>query len=312
MNEHVKYELSIEQSKRIDILKLLFALFVVYIHAGVSDINFSTGAVETVLPKWFTYYSYILSDVLPRCAVPGFFFISSLLLYRKEFGWKDNIKKRLKTILIPYVIMNTFWIVAFAIGQFIPQTQMFFADKNNIVADFNAVRWIQAYGIGAEYPFLYPLWFLRNIFILNLLATAIKKIIDFKPRASFLVVCIIFLFVSKFPFNNFWHLLAPLDLCMWCFGYFFVKNQWNLEKCDNRKVLIPLFLLSCGYRIFTMNIAISWVGPYRICIIIALLFWYVCFTKNVNGRIQKLFLKLFSYNFGIYIFHERILSFGKK
>ena len=90
------YNISNEQSKRLNIMKLLLAIFVVYIHSGVGEINLETGKVITDLPSWFTYFSYIFSEVIPGCAVSGFFFMSSLLLYKKEFRWMDNIKKRTK------------------------------------------------------------------------------------------------------------------------------------------------------------------------------------------------------------------------
>lgn len=312
MDRQVIYDLSEEQVKRINILKMLFALFVVYIHSGVEDIKLSTSNVDVVLPKWFEYYSYVLSEVIPRCAVSGFFFISSFLLYRKEFTWKANIQKRLKSLLIPYVLMNSFWIMAFYIGQNIPQTQVFFANENNMVANFSLFRWLQAYGIGAERPFLYPLWFVRNVFVLNLLAVVIKKIIDYAPKVSFVVVSIIFLFISAFPLYNFGYLINPMDLCMWCYGYFFVKYKWNFRKIENSKVLVILFIISCVYRVATKELNISWVAPYRLCIAISLLFWYACFSKNVNGKIQKWLLRFSNFNFGIYIFHEMNLTFCKK
>lgn len=312
MSRQVYYELSQEQVKRINILKMLFALFVVYIHSGVEGVRLSTGEIESALPSWFDYYSYMLTNVIPCCAVSGFFFISSFLLYRKEFIWKDNIRKRIRSILIPYLLMNTFWIVVFAIAQHVPLTQVFFANEDNMVANFSFLRWMQAYGIGARYPFLYPLWFLRNLLVLNLFATVIRKIIDYAPRVTFAAICFVFLFVKNFPFNNFGYLLNPLDLSMWCFGYYFVKNKWDLKKFENNKVLLLLFIVSVIYRIATKNTSIPGVMSYRLCIIIALLFWYAWFSKKLDGKIQEVFLKFSPFNFGVYIFHEMNLTFCQK
>ena len=82
------YNITDEQSKRINILKMLFALFVVLIHSDTGDINFSNEIISADVPVWLEYYKYFLSEAISRCAVPGFYCIASLLLYRKEFTWK--------------------------------------------------------------------------------------------------------------------------------------------------------------------------------------------------------------------------------
>lgn len=310
----INYQLTDDQSKRLNIMKLLLALFVVYIHNGMGEVKFANEIITTDLSGWFSYYSYALSEIIPRCAVSGFFFISSLLLYRKAFTWSANMKKRVKTLLIPYVIMNSFWIAAFALGQYIPQTQVFFNNQDNIVANFTWFRWLQAYGIGAQYPFLYPLWFVRNLLILNILAVVIKKIIDFAPKASFIIVCLIFLFLPSFPLNSFCYSLYVSDLCMWCFGYFVVKFKWDINKFDRNNAILISFIFLLIIRVALMNVDIPILSTLisRVSLLINLMFWYSWFSKNINGKIQKLFLKLSGYNFGIYLFHEMNLTFAKK
>lgn len=313
----INYQLTDEQSKRLNIMKFLLALFVVCIHNGVGmgEAKLANGVITTNLPTWFDYYSYALSEIIPRCAVSGFFLMSSLLLYRKKFTWKLNMKKRIKTLLIPYIILNSFWIVVFALGQHIPQTKIFFNNQDNIVANFTLFKWLQAYGIGAPYPFLYPLWFLRNLLILNILAVLIKKIIDFAPRISLTIVCLMFLFLPAFPFNDFCYSIYVSDLCMWCLGYFVVKFKWNINKFDRNKGIFVAFIILLIIRIALMGIGMPIVLRTlisRIGIALSLVFWYSCFSKNINGKIQKLFLSLSGFNFGIYLFHEMNLTFAKK
>lgn len=241
--------------------------------------------------------------------------MSSLLLYRKEFTWIGNMKKRVKTLVVPYIIMNSFWIAAYALGQYIPQTQVFFNNQDNIVAKFTLFRWLQAYGIGSQYPFLYPLWFVRNLLILNILAVVIKRIIDFSPKVSFIIVCLMLIFLPGFPLNNFYYTIYVYDLCMWCFGYFVVKFNWNINKFDQNKGVFIAFIFLLIIRIALMNIEIPFILKLlisRISLPLNLVFWYSWFSKNINGKIQKLFLKLSGFNFGIYLFHEMNLTFAKK
>lgn len=308
------YDISSEQSKRLNIMKFLLSIFVVYIHAKVGEISLQSGRVVFELPKWFTYFSYVFSEVIPACAVSGFYFMSSLLLYKKEFKWGNNIKKRIKNILIPYFLMNTFWIAIFAVCQNIPFTRGFFGDENKLVANFTLNRWLEVYGIGSLYPLLYPLWFLRNLFVLSICACLIKKIIDLLPKLSLIAICYIFLFVSAFPFGDFFYLLKPLDLCMWCLGYFCVKFNWNLNKFDRSKPFFVAFVFLFVLRMITMDkdLGLASLLLYRISILVNLIFWYSWFTSNINGRIQRMFLDLSIYSFGIFIFHELSLTFGMK
>lgn len=194
----MNFQITREQSKRLNILKLLFALFVVYIHCNPTKAKLSEEILFVEMPKWFSILQYAISEIIPRCSVFGFFLMASLLLYRKEFSWSENIKKKSKSLLIPYLIMNTLWIVLFAVFQKIPQTMSFFANQNNLVANFDLFRWLQAYGIGEFYPFLYPLWFIRNLFILNLLAPPNKKAL----RSTSEVCRYCRYFISVFAFTD--------------------------------------------------------------------------------------------------------------
>lgn len=223
------------------------------------------------------------------------------------------MKKRIKTLFVPYLIMNSFWIFAFGIGQRIPQTQIFFNNPNNIIANFGIIRWFQAYGIGAEYPFLYPLWFVRNLLVLNVFAALIKKAIDAAPRFALFFVCGMFLLLKNFPFNNFCYNLYITDFCMWCFGYFTVKFKWNRNQFDKSKVIAIAYILVLLARTIMkdsnsdLNFLIG-----RANMVLGILFWYCWFSKSLNKPIQKLLLKYSTFNFGVYLFHEMNLAFCNK
>lgn len=206
--------------------------------------------------------------------------------------------------------MNTFWIVIFSIGQNIPQTQIFFNNPNNIISEFNLIRWLQAYGINTQYPFLYPLWFLKNLFILNILAIIIKKIIDTIPRLSFIILMGLYLFL---PSTGIYY-INIIDLFMWCLGYYIVKFKWNLNFFDNKRYIKVIFIVCLLIRTLLKDseIPIISIMIYRMNLLVNLIFWYSVFTKNINGNIQKIFFNYSRFSFGIYIFHEMALSFSKK
>ena len=146
------YELTDSDSRRINILKVWLTIMVVFIHSYSADIRFSTGTVSVQMPCWLDVSEYIISQSISRCAVPAFFLISSILLYRRPFSWKDNLKKKIKTLLAPYMLVNTIWIMIYFTCQHIPKLSIYFANQDHMVADWGLTGWMQAYGILGEYP----------------------------------------------------------------------------------------------------------------------------------------------------------------
>ena len=162
------YKITDEESKKISIVKVWFTIMVVFIHSN-NKLNFASGNFDT--PAWLEVLKYFISECISRCAVPGFFLISAILLYKKSFKWKENIKKKIKQIMIPYLIFNTFWILFYVVVQHIPVLSNYFSNPDTIVADWSIIDWLEAYlGFQDNYPICYPLWFLRALFVLNILA----------------------------------------------------------------------------------------------------------------------------------------------
>lgn len=84
---------------------------VLFIHSYTKTVSMNSGTIVLQVPGWLNTLKYVISESISKCAVPGFFVISAVLLYRKEFSWWENLKKKLRTLMIPYLIMNTFWVV---------------------------------------------------------------------------------------------------------------------------------------------------------------------------------------------------------
>lgn len=305
------YKISATQSKRLDIMKMILAIFVVYIHSVQQEVRISGTNLILELPIWFEYLTFSISTIISRCAVPGFFFISSILLYRKNFDWFTNFKKKFKSLLIPYIFINTLWILVFAIFQTIPQISFLFNDPENLILNFTFLRWLKAYGIGSLYPFLGPLWFLRNLFLLNVLSLFIKNVIDRFPKPFLIIIVFLWLFIP----NGYFYYIDTSDICMWCFGYYVVKYNLDLDYFDNKKLLISLLTILMFSICLTIK-AISFdsfdLQIERLSILVNLIFCYSVITYNLNSSINKLLLKYSEYSFGIYILHEMAIVFTKK
>ena len=135
--------ISPELSSRISLLSFVCACMVVLIHVPLPSIVGSAG--------W--YLSSIFSYGICLISVPFFLIVSGFFLGRHlgENGWyKNAIKKRVRSLLIPYIIFNTlYWGVT--------HLNLDLWSVKNIV--------IGVVGNPFGYPSLGPSWYIRSLLI---------------------------------------------------------------------------------------------------------------------------------------------------
>ncbi len=158
---------SIRQSKVIDWLRFPLAAAVVLLHAGESK----TGIYG---PDFYSTLTIVLSQGILRIAVPCFFFFSGFLFFSNleewDMGiWLGKIKKRARTLLLPYLLWN---ILALLIGFAYGWLRSFFNPEVVPVSLLETLRqngwlnffWASTWGC----PIDYPLWFIRDLIIFTI------------------------------------------------------------------------------------------------------------------------------------------------
>lgn len=303
--EHSYTAISADTSGRISILKVWLTVMVIFIHQYSETIKLNSGNIVLDVPVWLATVKWIVSQCISRCAVPAFFLISAFFLYRREFCWKDNIKKKFRTLLVPYLILNTFWVLFYFCCQNLPGLGDFFANPDNIVASWNFGGWLKAYGILASCPLLYPLWFLKYLFILNIFAGVILKIAERIPRVFALTLLAIWLLRKSTYLTQ--------AVCFWGLGCFCCVNQTTPECADHvNKLFLTVF-----YFLLVAAAALTRDGPLgaficRVGILVGIPFWYACFTNFQSRKVNAVLYKLSTYTFPIFLFHEMHLTILKK
>ena len=158
-------------SRSIDWLRFPCAAAVVLLHAfgqplaGNDCISFRFGAYDTI--------RILFSEGVCRVAVPIFFFISGYLFFvRLEHwdtkAWAGKLKKRVKSLLVPYLIRN---IIAFLILLVIEYGKMMI--KNTLALQFQDLQALynnvgglrMFWDAKSGYPLNDPLWFIRNLLV---------------------------------------------------------------------------------------------------------------------------------------------------
>lgn len=157
------------KSKTIEWLRFFCVGAVVFIHAAGSPlegndvISFRYGAYDTI--------RILISEGLCRVAVPIFFLISGYLFFVRlekwdKDVWFEKLKKRGKTLLVPYLLWN---LIAICFSLLILYSNFILkgGDAPDLVAWYNRIGGLRAFwdsGTGGL-PINYPLWFIRDLMV---------------------------------------------------------------------------------------------------------------------------------------------------
>lgn len=181
-------------SEVISIVRFPLAFMVVMLHSYVAVRGFHILHVDYTALTGTDVYSIVgitFSHVLTQVAVPMFFFISGYLFYigLKEWDSKrfvDKFKRRVKTLLIPYLVWNTVYalifvgiiLITFVIyGKPLDRIETWFREIGGFWGIFwsnqtTAVVKDDLFGFASfkSYPLLMPMWFIRDLMVTVLLS----------------------------------------------------------------------------------------------------------------------------------------------
>jgi fucose 4-O-acetylase-like acetyltransferase len=282
---------------------------VVFIHNYVTEVNFTDKTEIYEIPFYVEKIRYLISQIIARVAVPLFFLISGFLLYIIETKYATTLKKKCRTILLPYILWNILSIIFFFAAQSFSFTKPYFV--NNIIRNFGVIDWIDVF-IGKftalrkyQYPLVYQFWFLRDLFILYLLYIVIKKIVDKFPFSAFVILCLLWL-------NNINIIISNEALLFFTLGYYVVKYSLDYKKLDAIKLvdIIVVYITTITIELFFSKYVPT---VHKINIIVG----SIIFIKLTNYFIQnikvnKMLIWLEKYAFFVYAIHEPCLTIMKK
>lgn len=303
------YKISDNDSKIINIVKAIGIILVIYIHVNDSEVPNIWGDFSLSFSCFALLLKYIISRVIARVAVPSMFLVSALLLYWKPIDYKQNLLKKINSLLIPYTIINTGWICAFFLAQQIPVLSGFFSNSQYYVSEWNLSQWADAlWGVTGE-PLVYPLWFVRDLFFLNILSVLLKNIIDKFPKA--ILIILLFAWIINVDTKVFF--CSIQSLCFWCLGYYIIKYNLHFEGLKRINFYKPLaiFLIFTVLDCLSLKRGYYYVIIHQVCILIGvvLLLKIACM---LSIRKNIILAPVIRYGFGIYLFHELFLSTIKK
>ena len=230
-------------SETIRLLRFPLTMFVVFIHYNMGVRGFSLHGVTYGLdaPEWFRWVTAFFSDVLPRTAVPLFYIISGYLFFRGgSFDtdvYRRKLRTRASTLLVPYLLWNVIAVLV-QLSHRLPFLSSIFPSAHLMEVQLTPLRLFRTFfnnywnkgilvtpendGMVSElpYPADVPLWYVRDLMVMVLLAPVIWWLV--RRAGRWLVVVL----------GAIWF-LRPLLFPMWGDG-------WSTMLLD------AAFFFSCG------------------------------------------------------------------
>lgn len=303
-------------SDKLKVISLISMIMVVFLHSYNINVNFNTGNLS-FNSGYNLFIQNFLSQGLVRIAVPVFFMISGFLFFLKFNGTKNEFKikykKRIKSLLIPYLLWSIYGLIFFYLLQLIPQSKDFFV--NNLISNYSFLNILETIFIN---PIPYQLWFLRDLFIMVFFSPLIYLLIKYLRFFP-----ILFLLIIWFGFVDFnFYILSNEALLFFFIGSYFAinKNNFIFNIFDNKYYflffILWIVILFIKTQLIQMNLELDLIIGFlhKLSILIGIISLWTIYDIVMKGKTQpnKIILFLTSFTFFIYAFHEPTLILIKK
>lgn len=223
----------------IEVLRFPLVLLVLFIHmipAAIYpfDLSWKVGSA-------YIFVSEIISHHIGRVAVPAFFLFSGYFFFLKLQNlnvriYADQLRMRLRTLFIPYVLWNVLFVLVVLLKNFI------FGKMGMMEDDMYAhIKGASYYNILWGGPFLYPLWYLRDLICMVVLSPLFFLLFKYTKWIGLLAIIMSYLLIWESNIDG---------LSTTAFMYFGVGAFMGMYKFD-------LMILGVGYKFWKLLIAIS-------------------------------------------------------
>ena len=172
------------QSNTIDYLRFPLVVFVIFIHNYQQTVSVPGSIIgnENYMPIYHLI-SELFSKTLGSIAVPLFYIIAGFLFFINVelFSikcYRDKLKSRVRTLLIPYLFWNIATIAFYYTCYAIPPIRLLM----NVTPEFSVSYFLKSLWMfhGGEYPIAYQFWFIRDLMVISIMSPiiyfAIKKL----------------------------------------------------------------------------------------------------------------------------------------
>lgn len=289
-------------SNKLRVISFISIVAVVYWHSYMNPLPLSQFST-------FYFIQNSITSGLVRFCVPLFFTISGYLFFIKPFNYLNQLTKRIKSLLVPYLL----WAILGAL--FIYSLLLIPAIGNRMNLKWQ-ITWVDVLNHITLSPIQYQFWFLRDLMVLTLISPAIYWLAK-KSGFIFLIPLALLWFLT----NEASFIIRSESLLFFSIGSMLAIKKSPVESYRLSSVFILisaliwiLTSLIYGYTISVQNT----ISPWSISIfliffktigIITIWFGYDHIQTSLSNWLSPLLLES---TFFIFCFHEPLLTIFEK
>ncbi|UZO81454.1 acyltransferase [Aquimarina sp. ERC-38] len=300
-------------STKIEAISFLLIVMIVYLHSYSIEIKYKTES-EKLERGYNLFIQEFISNGLCRVALPIFFMISGYLLFinlrRFDFDiYHYKVKKRLRTILLPYFLWSLYGILLYLGLQSIPFAANFFT--NQPIVEYSKEDFLYTLLIN---PISYPIWFLRDLFILVIIAPVLYYLLKYYGLKIIILLLLTWVFEIDLIIVKF------KSLPFFAIGMWLAISEPNY-LLRNLSKKSWLFTLSWILLLYIKTTVFYYRGNedillliHKVSVIIGIISLWSLFDMLFLNRniVSSRIYPLFKFAFFIFVFHEPILTIIKK
>ena len=303
-------------SNKLKIISLTGMIIVVYGHSYNLTVNFKSGGIKFSNQFNLFIQNFFLDHIL-AIALALFFCMSGYLFFFNFTGSFDEIalkyQKRVRSLLLPYLIWSLWGISVYIILQSIPESSNFFT--RDVFLNYRPSKIFETIFI---HPIPYQLWFLRDLIMMVICSPLIYILLK---KAGIIPVLVLFLNWLGLIDINFM-IFADNSILFFSAGaYLAIYNTDLPAKRPTRSysllftslwitlIVAETVLLKQGYGHLLIPSLLKKAANLTGILVI----WSTYdLVKKQNITLKHKLLNLSSYSFFVYMSHEPLLTVIKK
>lgn len=296
-------------SDKIRIVSFFLIIVVLYIHSGFHADEINGMYLNNFVQEF-------ISGKIGRLAVPLFFMISGYLFFRNTQNGLNSIfikiRKRINTLLIPYIIGCLFFVAFSLLVGFLPVVSHYM--NGNILELFNQsilqilkyIFWSSESGV----PMAFQLWFLRDLIFIVACSPILYYIIKYLrwwALALFFGLSLIPGIEELSIFSSVFWFVSGGILSFTNAPVVFNKTKWGC-------VVLTIYLfISLFEQIYGGGYFVHF---QKILILMGIVGVWLCYDHLVNRKFSlkenKWLTMMCRFSFFIYVFHEPTINIVRK
>lgn len=208
-------------------------VLLVFVHGYNLEIRYLQPWTAPNEPLTFTsFIEYLFANGLLRFRIPMLFAISGYLFaLHDQAPHGERIKKRARTLVVPYLIWSALALVLVFLLELFPTTREWVTSSQVVQIDntrklIHEYHWYEVIGRWLFFPVAYQLWFIRVLFVYNCAYLGISWCVTHRWGRPIFFAFAVLLWLATFGIV----FIEGEGLLFFSLGVWMQKTGFNVEK----------------------------------------------------------------------------------